>query len=74
MALGCHILFVRQMTSKSKRDGKHLYYGRFILSPSMKGQVDIIDIAMRRVLLREIEGTCITRVKPFYIVNLSPLN
>ncbi|KAL4299604.1 hypothetical protein AHAS_Ahas17G0117500 [Arachis hypogaea] len=29
----------------------------------MKGQADIIGIAMRRVLLGEIEGTCITRAK-----------
>nr|GMC61858.1 RNA polymerase alpha subunit [Ipomoea batatas] len=29
----------------------------------MKGQADTIGIAMRRALLGEIEGTCITRVK-----------
>ncbi|KAF1864808.1 hypothetical protein Lal_00031767 [Lupinus albus] len=39
------------------------YNGRFIMSPLMKGQVDTIGIAMRRVLLGEIEGTCITRAK-----------
>uniref|UniRef100_UPI0030FF0461 RNA polymerase alpha subunit n=1 Tax=Zippelia begoniifolia TaxID=126646 RepID=UPI0030FF0461 len=44
-------------------DSKRLYYGRFILSPLMKGQADMIGIAMRRALLGEIEGTCITRVK-----------
>jgi DNA-directed RNA polymerase subunit alpha len=38
-------------------------YGRFILSPLMKGQADTIGIAMRRALLGEIEGTCITRAK-----------
>lgn len=27
----------------------------------MKGQTDTIDIAMRRALLGEIKGTCITR-------------
>jgi len=29
----------------------------------MKGQADTIGIAIRRILLGEIEGTCITRVK-----------
>nr|UFA47918.1 RNA polymerase alpha subunit [Physospermopsis nana] len=48
---------------ESKADNKRLYYGRFILSPLMKGQADTIGIAMRRALLGEIEGTCITRVK-----------
>nr|ATL60381.1 RNA polymerase alpha subunit [Cubanola domingensis] len=48
---------------ESRTDSKRLYYGRFILSPLMKGQADTIGIAMRRALLAEIEGTCITRVK-----------
>nr|BEG72085.1 RNA polymerase alpha subunit [Astragalus odoratus] len=48
---------------ESRVDSKHLYYGRFILSPLMKGQADTIGIAMRRILLGEIEGTCITRAK-----------
>jgi len=48
---------------ESRTDNKCLYYGRFILSPLMKGQADIIGIAMRRALLGEIEGTCITRAK-----------
>ena len=48
---------------ESRADSKRLYYGRFILSPLMKGQADTIGIAMRRVLLGEIEGTCITRAK-----------
>nr|YP_009347899.1 RNA polymerase alpha subunit [Cardiocrinum cathayanum]APW82150.1 RNA polymerase alpha subunit [Cardiocrinum cathayanum] len=48
---------------ESKIDSKRLYYGRFILSPLMKGQADTIGIAMRRALLGEIEGTCITRAK-----------
>lgn len=41
----------------------HVHYGHFILSPLMEGQADTIGIAMRRVLLGEIEGTCIARVK-----------
>lgn len=45
---------------ESKTDN---YYGRFILSPLMKGQADTIGIAMRRALLGEIEATCITRAK-----------
>uniref|UniRef100_UPI003002679F RNA polymerase alpha subunit n=1 Tax=Flemingia stricta TaxID=1712205 RepID=UPI003002679F len=48
---------------ESRIDSKRLYYGRFILSPLMKGQGDTIGIAMRRVLLGEIEGTCITCLK-----------
>nr|YP_010279702.1 RNA polymerase alpha subunit [Ottelia acuminata]YP_010279874.1 RNA polymerase alpha subunit [Ottelia acuminata var. lunanensis]YP_010279959.1 RNA polymerase alpha subunit [Ottelia acuminata var. songmingensis]YP_010280218.1 RNA polymerase alpha subunit [Ottelia fengshanensis]YP_010280304.1 RNA polymerase alpha subunit [Ottelia guanyangensis]QOP62520.1 RNA polymerase alpha subunit [Ottelia acuminata var. crispa]QXP09343.1 RNA polymerase alpha subunit [Ottelia acuminata var. acuminata]QXP09 len=48
---------------ESRVDSKRLYYGRFILSPLMKGQADTIGIAMRRVLLGEIEGTCITHAK-----------
>nr|YP_010513328.1 RNA polymerase alpha subunit [Centrosema coriaceum]UXL84899.1 RNA polymerase alpha subunit [Centrosema coriaceum] len=48
---------------ESRVDSKRLYYGRFILSPLMKGQADTIGTAMRRVLLGEIEGTCITRAK-----------
>lgn len=48
---------------ESRTDSKRLYYGRFVLSPLMKGQADTIGIAMRRALLGEIEGTCITRVK-----------
>nr|UGS82805.1 RNA polymerase alpha subunit [Salvia semiatrata] len=48
---------------ESRTHSKRLYYGRFILAPLMKGQADTIGIAMRRALLGEIEGTCITRVK-----------
>nr|YP_010576016.1 RNA polymerase alpha subunit [Iris victoris]UEK24485.1 RNA polymerase alpha subunit [Iris hippolyti]UZN43249.1 RNA polymerase alpha subunit [Iris victoris] len=48
---------------ESRVDSKRLYYGRFILSPLMKGQANTIGIAMRRALLGEIEGTCITRAK-----------
>nr|YP_009338193.1 RNA polymerase alpha subunit [Gymnaconitum gymnandrum]YP_009906209.1 RNA polymerase alpha subunit [Delphinium grandiflorum]ANJ04505.1 RNA polymerase alpha subunit [Gymnaconitum gymnandrum]QLH90163.1 RNA polymerase alpha subunit [Delphinium grandiflorum] len=48
---------------ESRADSKRLYYGRFLLSPLMKGQADTIGIAMRRALLGEIEGTCITRAK-----------
>nr|ULM62957.1 RNA polymerase alpha subunit [Hyacinthus orientalis]ULM63044.1 RNA polymerase alpha subunit [Hyacinthus orientalis]ULM63131.1 RNA polymerase alpha subunit [Hyacinthus orientalis]ULM63217.1 RNA polymerase alpha subunit [Hyacinthus orientalis] len=49
--------------AESRVDSKCLYYGRFILSPLMKGQADTIGIAMRRALLGEIEGTCITCAK-----------
>nr|YP_004733695.1 RNA polymerase alpha subunit [Hydrocotyle verticillata]ADK89725.1 RNA polymerase alpha subunit [Hydrocotyle verticillata] len=48
---------------ESRTDSRRLHYGRFILSPLMKGQADTIGIAMRRALLGEIEGTCITRAK-----------
>nr|ATG25879.1 RNA polymerase alpha subunit [Monopsis debilis var. debilis] len=48
---------------ESRADSKRLSYGRFILSPLLKGQADTIGIALRRALLGEIEGTCITRAK-----------
>nr|YP_010887685.1 RNA polymerase alpha subunit [Hypodaphnis zenkeri]WJJ67256.1 RNA polymerase alpha subunit [Hypodaphnis zenkeri] len=48
---------------ESRTDSKRLYYGRFVLSPLMKGQADTIGIAIRKALLGEIEGTCITRAK-----------
>nr|QWL20620.1 RNA polymerase alpha subunit [Endiandra dolichocarpa]QWL23228.1 RNA polymerase alpha subunit [Endiandra sp. C40] len=48
---------------ESRTDSKRLYYGRFVLSPLMKGQADTIGIAMRKALLGEIEATCITRAK-----------
>nr|YP_010389108.1 RNA polymerase alpha subunit [Cypripedium debile]UPQ44429.1 RNA polymerase alpha subunit [Cypripedium debile] len=46
---------------ESRVDSKRLFYGRFVLSPLMKGQADTVGIAMRRALLGEIEGTFITR-------------
>ena len=48
---------------ESRIDSKRLYCGCFILSPLLKGQADTIGIAIRRILLGEIEGTCITCVK-----------
>nr|AIX11063.1 RNA polymerase alpha subunit [Najas filifolia] len=48
---------------ESRVDSKRLHYGRFILSPLRKGQADTIGIAMRRVLLGEMEGTCIIHAK-----------
>ncbi|RCV21732.1 hypothetical protein SETIT_4G161400v2 [Setaria italica] len=48
---------------ESRVDSQCLYYGCFILFLLRKGQVDTIDIALRRALLGEIEGTCITHAK-----------
>ncbi|VAH12929.1 unnamed protein product [Triticum turgidum subsp. durum] len=48
---------------ESRVDSKRLYYGHFILSPLRKGQADTVGIALRRALLGEIEGRCITRAK-----------
>lgn len=48
---------------ESRVDSKRLYYGRFILFPLRKGEAETIGIAMRRALLGEIEGTCITYAK-----------
>ncbi|KAI5316979.1 hypothetical protein L3X38_036686 [Prunus dulcis] len=61
---GILLSFIRDWKCvESRADSKRLYYGRFILAPLMKGQADTIGIAMRRALLGEIEGTCITRAK-----------
>nr|YP_009549389.1 RNA polymerase alpha subunit [Scoliosorus ensiformis]AYW16538.1 RNA polymerase alpha subunit [Scoliosorus ensiformis] len=46
-----------------KVQGERLHYGRFAISPFEKGQASTIGIAMRRALLQEIEGTCITCAK-----------
>nr|YP_010474290.1 RNA polymerase alpha subunit [Corydalis cornuta]UVH68503.1 RNA polymerase alpha subunit [Corydalis cornuta] len=48
---------------ESRTDSKRLNYARFIMCPLMKGQGDTIGIGIRRSLLGEIEGTCITRAK-----------
>eukprot|EP01018_Ginkgo_biloba_P040935 Gb_17282 [translate_table: standard] len=48
---------------ESRVNGKRLHYGRFALSPLQKGQANTIGIAMRRALLGEVEGTCITHAK-----------
>nr|YP_010711252.1 RNA polymerase alpha subunit [Corydalis remota]YP_010711346.1 RNA polymerase alpha subunit [Corydalis hallaisanensis]YP_010711534.1 RNA polymerase alpha subunit [Corydalis maculata]YP_010712000.1 RNA polymerase alpha subunit [Corydalis ohii]YP_010712341.1 RNA polymerase alpha subunit [Corydalis namdoensis]YP_010712435.1 RNA polymerase alpha subunit [Corydalis alata]YP_010712530.1 RNA polymerase alpha subunit [Corydalis humilis]YP_010712718.1 RNA polymerase alpha subunit [Corydalis misandr len=48
---------------ESRVDSKRLNYARFIVFPLMRGQGDTIGIAMRRSLLGEMEGTCITRAK-----------
>nr|WEB51371.1 RNA polymerase alpha subunit [Tetraena hamiensis var. qatarensis] len=48
---------------ESRIDSKRLYYGRFVVLPLVQGQANTIGILMRRVLLGEIEGTCITCAK-----------
>nr|YP_010376788.1 RNA polymerase alpha subunit [Adiantum malesianum]UPV69552.1 RNA polymerase alpha subunit [Adiantum malesianum] len=48
---------------ESKKEGKRLHYGRFVISPFRRGQASTVGIAMRRVLLQEIEGTSITCAK-----------
>nr|YP_009446637.1 RNA polymerase alpha subunit [Adenocalymma aurantiacum]ATY47910.1 RNA polymerase alpha subunit [Adenocalymma aurantiacum] len=48
---------------ESRTDSKLLHYGRFVLAPFMKDQADTIGIALRRALIEEVEGTCITCVK-----------
>nr|YP_009475490.1 RNA polymerase alpha subunit [Juniperus microsperma]AVK59552.1 RNA polymerase alpha subunit [Juniperus microsperma] len=48
---------------ESRTESKRLHYGRFTLSPLRKGQANTIGSAIRRVLLGEVEGTCITRAK-----------
>nr|YP_010325979.1 RNA polymerase alpha subunit [Tsuga chinensis var. tchekiangensis]YP_010938332.1 RNA polymerase alpha subunit [Tsuga forrestii]ART87410.1 RpoA [Tsuga chinensis]UNP24346.1 RNA polymerase alpha subunit [Tsuga chinensis var. tchekiangensis]WLE64547.1 RNA polymerase alpha subunit [Tsuga forrestii] len=54
---------LRWKCMESRAYSKRLHYGRFALSPLRKGRADTIGIAMRRALLAEVEGTCITRVK-----------
>nr|QYB21592.1 RNA polymerase alpha subunit [Halocarpus bidwillii] len=48
---------------ESREDSKRLHYGRFILYPLCKGQANTIGLGIRRALLGEVEGTCITRAK-----------
>lgn len=48
---------------ESKIEKSTLHYGRFIISPLWKGQANTIGLALRRTLLSEVEGTCITSVK-----------
>lgn len=45
---------------ESKVDSERLHYSRFAISPFRCGQANTVGIAMRRALLGEIEGTCIT--------------
>nr|YP_009578841.1 RNA polymerase alpha subunit [Pseudotaxus chienii]AZN62466.1 RpoA [Pseudotaxus chienii]QBK34397.1 RNA polymerase alpha subunit [Pseudotaxus chienii]QVX28236.1 RNA polymerase alpha subunit [Pseudotaxus chienii] len=54
---------------ESRADSKRLHYGRFTLAPLHKGQANTIGSAIRRVLLGEVEGTCITRAKFQNITN-----
>nr|QBA69298.1 RNA polymerase alpha subunit [Amphilophium bauhinioides] len=39
------------------------HYGRFFLAPLLVGQAELIGTVMRKALLAELEGTCITYVK-----------
>nr|YP_010474877.1 RNA polymerase alpha subunit [Corydalis decumbens]UVH69164.1 RNA polymerase alpha subunit [Corydalis decumbens] len=48
---------------ESRAESKRLHYARFILFPLLRGQANTIGLAMRRALLGELEGTCITRAK-----------
>nr|YP_010192290.1 RNA polymerase alpha subunit [Athrotaxis cupressoides]QZN07952.1 RNA polymerase alpha subunit [Athrotaxis cupressoides] len=48
---------------ESRTESKRFNYGRFTLSPLRKGQANTIGSSIRRVLLGEVEGTCITRAK-----------
>nr|YP_010719081.1 RNA polymerase alpha subunit [Huperzia arctica]WDR47045.1 RNA polymerase alpha subunit [Huperzia arctica] len=48
---------------ESKVESERLFYSRFILSPLKVGQANTIGLVMRRALLGEIKGTCITCAK-----------
>nr|YP_009549043.1 RNA polymerase alpha subunit [Calciphilopteris ludens]AYW16018.1 RNA polymerase alpha subunit [Calciphilopteris ludens] len=48
---------------ESRKEGKRIHYGRFVVSPFKRGQASTVGIAMRRALLREVGGTSITRAK-----------
>nr|QYB21943.1 RNA polymerase alpha subunit [Papuacedrus papuana] len=54
---------------ESRTESKRFHYGRFTLSPLRKGQANTIGSSIRRVLLGEVEGTCITRAKFHNISN-----
>nr|QBA69299.1 RNA polymerase alpha subunit [Amphilophium blanchetii] len=46
-----------------REDNARLHYGRFFLAPLLVGQAELIGTVMRKALLAELEGTCITYVK-----------
>nr|YP_001876608.1 RNA polymerase alpha subunit [Welwitschia mirabilis]ABY26821.1 RNA polymerase alpha subunit [Welwitschia mirabilis]AMA21029.1 RNA polymerase alpha subunit [Welwitschia mirabilis]BAH11197.1 RNA polymerase alpha chain [Welwitschia mirabilis] len=46
-------------------ESKRSHYGRFSLSPLLRGQGGTIGSALRRTLLRDVEGTNVTHVKFF---------
>nr|AQM39504.1 RNA polymerase alpha subunit [Thujopsis dolabrata] len=54
---------------ESRTESKRFHYSRFTLSPLRKDQANTIGSAIRRVLLGEVEGTCITRAKFHNISN-----
>nr|WRK68051.1 RNA polymerase alpha subunit [Phylloglossum drummondii] len=45
---------------ESKVESERLLYSRFVLSPLKVGQANTIGLVMRRALLGEVKGTCIT--------------
>nr|YP_009258655.1 alpha subunit of RNA polymerase [Coleochaete scutata]ANI25707.1 alpha subunit of RNA polymerase [Coleochaete scutata] len=58
-----------------KIEHKRLHYGRFIISPLSVGQAVTVGLALRRILLSEIESICITSAKFNNIIHeyLTPL-
>nr|AVM82798.1 RNA polymerase alpha subunit [Pyrostegia venusta]AVM82799.1 RNA polymerase alpha subunit [Pyrostegia venusta] len=54
---------IRWKCVELREDSARLHYGRFFLAPLLEGQADLIGIAMRKALLEELEGTCITCAK-----------
>lgn len=48
---------------ESKVESERLFYSRFIVSPLKIGQANTIGMVMRRALLGEVKGTCITCAK-----------
>nr|YP_009694817.1 RNA polymerase alpha subunit [Ephedra sinica]YP_010207364.1 RNA polymerase alpha subunit [Ephedra przewalskii]YP_010452541.1 RNA polymerase alpha subunit [Ephedra distachya]YP_010453075.1 RNA polymerase alpha subunit [Ephedra lomatolepis]YP_010453209.1 RNA polymerase alpha subunit [Ephedra milleri]YP_010453410.1 RNA polymerase alpha subunit [Ephedra pachyclada]YP_010453611.1 RNA polymerase alpha subunit [Ephedra somalensis]YP_010453812.1 RNA polymerase alpha subunit [Ephedra transitoria] len=45
---------------ESRTDSKRSHYGRFSISPLLKGQANTLAIAIRKTLLQEVKGTYIT--------------
>nr|YP_010863258.1 RpoA [Berberis alpicola]YP_010863301.1 RpoA [Berberis alpicola]QIQ57020.1 RNA polymerase alpha subunit [Berberis aristata]QYF07577.1 RNA polymerase alpha subunit [Prinsepia utilis]UFY98317.1 RNA polymerase alpha subunit [Berberis diaphana]UHJ17296.1 RNA polymerase alpha subunit [Berberis dasystachya]UFY98359.1 RNA polymerase alpha subunit [Berberis diaphana] len=46
----------------TKEISQHYKYGRFVLCPLREGQAETIAISLRKTLLSEVEGICITHV------------
>nr|QXT44771.1 RNA polymerase alpha subunit [Nitellopsis obtusa] len=48
---------------ESKIESQRVYYGRFAIAPLKTGQANTLGITLRRTLLSDLDGICITSVK-----------
>jgi DNA-directed RNA polymerase subunit alpha len=48
---------------ESKIESQRVHYGRFVIAPLHRGQANTLGVILRRTLLADLEGICITSVK-----------